>query len=705
MGEVSSAALTRTIVHDHAWGPAPVRIAGLLAIVCLATGHGAAFQESRVTFSKDIAPIVWSRCAGCHRPGQVGPFSLVSYDEVKRHGAQIASVTARRLMPPWKPEPGKGEFEGARRLTDAEVQAIVRWVEQGAPEGDPADLPRKPAWGTGWQLGAPDLVASMPEAYAFPADGRDVFRTFVMAIGTTRARYVRAIEFRPDNPRVVHHANIGVDRTRSSRRLDGRDGEMGYSGSMVQDARYPEGQLLGWTPGQAPHAVPQGMQWRLDPGSDLIVQLHLQPTGKPERLKVSVGFYFTDEPPSRTPVGLRLGSETIDIAPGDPHYVVADRYVLPVDVDLFAVQPHAHNLARQVEASATRPGGTEERLIQISDWDFRWQDVYRFIHPLFLPKGTVISMRFVYDNSLENVRNPQHPPSHVIWGQNTTDEMGDLWLQVAPRAASDLAALYDDFRRKAHREDLAAYTKLLNGDPGNPLREDAVAALYFEDGRMAETIAHYRRSLQMNPSSPSTHYNIGIAYSALGKRGDAIAHFEEAVRLDPEYAQAHNNLGALLQLEGRLREAVEQYDHAIALRPDNLDARTNLALLLSEIGRPAEAAAQFLQALELRADHVPALAGLAWLRATTFDSGQRNPAEAVELAESADRATGHRSLTALDALAAAYAAAGRFDAAVEAARTAVQLATAAGITGASDRLRERLGLYQKGLPYLSLAPR
>jgi tetratricopeptide (TPR) repeat protein len=677
----------------------------MFAFLGTVTVRGAALQESRVTFSKDIAPIVWSRCAVCHRPGEVGPFSLITYDEVKRHAAQIASVTARRVMPPWKPESGKGEFEGARRLTDVEVQTIQRWVEGGAPEGDAASLPRKPAWGTGWQLGSPDLVVSMPEAYAVRADGGDAFRTFVMEIATTRVRYVRAIEFRPDNPRVVHHANMGVDHTRSSRHLDRRDGEMGYSGSMVQDARYPEGQLLGWTPGQASHAVPPGMQWRLEPGSDLVVQLHLQPTGKPEWLKVSVGFFFTDEPPSRTPVGLRLGSETIDIPPGDPQYVVADRYVLPVDVDLLAVQPHAHNLARRMEATATRPDGSEEWLIKISDWDFRWQDVYRFVHPLFLPKGTTIAMRFVYDNSLANVRNPQRPPSHVVWGQNTTDEMGDLWLQVAPRAAPDLATLYQDFRRKAHSEDLAGYTKLLNGDPGNPLREDAVASLYFEDGHPGETIAHYRRSLQINPSSPSAHYNIGIAYSAIGKREEAIAHFEEAVRLDPEYAQAHNNLGALLQLAGRLREAVEHYDRAITLRPDNLDAHTNLALLLSAIGRPVEAVGQFRQALALGEDHVPALAGLAWLRATTFDPGQRNPAEAVALAERADRVAGHRNLSALDALAAAYAAVGRFDVAVEAASTAVQLASSSGMTEVSDRFRERLELYQRGLPYKSLAPK
>src|SRR5262249_30244439 len=155
-----------------------------------------------------------------------------------------------------------------------------------------------------------------------------------------------------------HHASLGVDRTHASRRLDRRDGEPGYSGGMVSEARYPDGQLLGWTPGQAPHASPDGMPWRLEPGSDMVGQLHLQPTGKPETVRATIGFFFTDTPPARAPIGLRLGSETIDIPAGDRAHVITDRYVLPADVDLLAVQPHAHNLARRMEAHATLPDGS-----------------------------------------------------------------------------------------------------------------------------------------------------------------------------------------------------------------------------------------------------------------------------------------------------------------------------------------------------------
>jgi tetratricopeptide (TPR) repeat protein len=658
-----------------------------------------AFAQAQPTFTKDIAPIIWHRCASCHRPGEVAPFSLLTYDDVRRRVSLIAAVTARRIMPPWKPVPGKGEFQNERRLPDRELELLQRWIAEGAAEGTNADRSQAPPlWDDGWQLSAPDLIVRMPQPYTVPADGADVFRTFVIPIPVDAARYVRAIEFHPGNPRVVHHANLGIDRTRSSRQLDARDPEPGYSGSMERDARYPEGQLLGWTPGQAPHPAPDGTQWRLEPGSDLVVQLHLQPTGKVEHVGVTVGFFFTDTPPVRAPAGLRLGSETIDIPAGATEYVVADSYRLPVDVEVVAVQPHAHNLARTMEAKAELPDGTTRWLIAIDDWDFRWQDVYRYATPLALPKGTRVSIRYTYDNSTGNPRNPHQPPARVVWGQNTSDEMGDFWMQVIPRAAADEPILSADFRRKAHAEDLAAYTKLLKGDPLNPLRHDAVATLHLDAGEFDEAIAEYRESLRLNRESAPTHYNLGYALSARGRRDEALAEFEEALRIDPDYAQAHNNLGALQQIAGRAEAALEHYRRATMLRPDNVESHANFGQLLSIRGRSAEAAAQFSAALALNADTVQALAGLAWIRATAADPSLRDAAEAVRLAERAGELTRHQDVTAIDALAAAYAEAGRFDEAVRVARSGLAHATAAGQAPVADQFRQRIELYQKRQP-------
>jgi tetratricopeptide (TPR) repeat protein len=281
--------------------------------------------------------------------------------------------------------------------------------------------------------------------------------------------------------------------------------------------------------------------------------------------------------------------------------------------------------------------------------------------------------------------------------------MGDLWIQVIPRSSGDASILTEDFRRKANAEDLAAYTRLLQTDPANPLRHDAVAALYLDAGRMDDAIAEYERSLQLDNESAATHYNLGFALSGRGRRQEAIAQFQEALRIDPDYALAHNNLGALLQVTGAVDEALAHYRRAVVLRPDNVDARTNLGQLLSGRGAAEEAIQHFRAALDLRSDHAQALAGLAWIRATAANPALRDTEEALRLAVLADEATAHRDSGAMDALAAAYASAGRFDDAVRVARAAADVAAAAGQTVVAARFRERMELYQNRQP-LRLPP-
>jgi Flp pilus assembly protein TadD len=604
-------------------------------------------------------------------------------------------------MPPWKPDSNNGEFLGDRSLAPEQIQRIQDWVAQGAPEGNRRDLPPTPQWTAAWQLGTPDLIVSMDAPYSVRPEGADLFRTFVLPIPIYSAQYVKAIEFRPGNARVVHHANVGIDRTRSSRRLDAADPEPGYVGGMVPDAAYPAGFMLGWTPGQRPRPGPDGTAWRLEPNSDLVVQLHLQPTGKPEPVQVSVGFFFTSDAPARTPVGLRFGSETIEIAPGNRQYEVKDRYVLPVDVEVLAIQPHAHNLARTMEAAATLPDGTARSLIAIKDWDFRWQDVYRYARPFILPRGTAISMRFTYDNSTDNPRNPFQPPQRIVWGQNTSDEMGDLWVQVVPRSQRDLGVLSADISRKTRLEDLAAYTKVMQAEPLNPLRHDAVAMLNLQQGRTTEAEAEFLESLRLNPDSAPTHYNLGLVLSAQRKYQEARSEFQETIRLDPNHAEAHNNLGAMLHLVGQLDAAAAHYRKAFELKPENPEAHNNLARLLSLQGQFAAAAGEFRRALSVAPDSVPSLFGLAWVLAIAPDSVMRQPEEAVRLAERAAELSGRKDAAGLDALAAAYAATGRFDRAVETAREAMQLADSSGMQALWVEIRERLKLYEQRQPFLA----
>jgi Tfp pilus assembly protein PilF len=365
---------------------------------------------------------------------------------------------------------------------------------------------------------------------------------------------------------------------------------------------------------------------------------------------------------------------------------------------VVAVQPHAHNLARRMEATASLPDGTTRWLIAIDDWDFRWQDVYRWVRPLALPRGTVISMRYSYDNSSENPHNPSRPPRQVGWGPNSTEEMGDLWLQLVPRAENDLPRLQHDVAQKMRRDDLAASNRLLEGDRSNPLRHDAVALLQLQDGQIDEAIGHYRESLRLNAASAPGHYNLAEALLARGRLDDALAEFLEAIRLNPDYVAAHNNAGAVLLAAGRQDQALAHFRRALELNPADADVQNNFARAVMREGRIAEATEHFREAVQLRPDWPPALAGLAWIAATSSQPGFSNPAEAVRLAERARTLTGGRDPLVLDALAAAYAATGLFDRAIDAARTAMQLAATRAPAFAAE-IQQRLELYQRQLPY------
>jgi tetratricopeptide (TPR) repeat protein len=709
----------------------------LLAVVTVAAFspgvrlRGSAFARGDVTFSRNVAPIVFDRCVMCHHEGGSAPFSLDSYAAVRRRATQIATVTKSRYMPPWKAEPGYGgDFVGQHPLTSDEIATIEQWVDQGAVEGDPRDLPPPPRWTDGWQLGQPDLVVTLSDAYTLPPGGTDVFRIFVIPLPVDAARYVRGVEFRPGNARVVHHANIRIDRTPTSRQLDEQDPAPGYDGLMARTAEYPDGHFLGWTPGQIAPLLPKNLAWRLDRGTDLVVQLHMQPSGKPERVQPTIGLFFGGEPPVRTPAMLRLGSQGIDIPAGEKSYTVTDSYVLPVDVEVLAVQPHAHYRARDVRGMATLPDGTERGLIYIRDWDFRWQHVYRFVTPVALPRGTTIAMRYTYDNSAENARNPQQPPKQVRWGQRSSDEMGDLWLQVLTRDDRDLTTLVRGFQPKMLAEDVIGYETMIRADPADGELHDDVALLYLQLGRVAEAVAHFTASVKLKPLSAAAHFNLGTAQTRAGRLEEATAEYRQALRIKPDYAAAHNNLGSVLSSQGRLDEAIQQYREALADDPGYAAAHNNLGNALVSRGDPGEALPHFLEALRVspgyrdahynighayalrgeRADAIehfrevvrldpgwaPGLSELAWLLATAPEDALRDGGQAVRLAERAADITGKRDAKVLDVLAAAYADAGSFERALAAAGAALELMPAD--PPAAD-IRHRQALYQAHQAY------
>ena len=671
--------------------------ATLFGVLTLASSGRA---QTAVTFSKDVAPILYEHCATCHRPGEIAPFSLLTYDDARPRARALARATQERTMPPWKPEPGVGDFTGAHRLTDQQIDIIQRWVEGGAVQGDPSTLPPPPRFVEGWRLGQPDLVVTLKEPYVLGAGGPDVLRNFVIPIPTQSMKYVRGIEFRPGNTRVVHHANMRIDPTPSSRMLDDADPEPGFNG-LLMSGSFPDGFFLGWTPGQLPPLLPNGMSWRLEPGSDLVVQVHMHPGSLPETVQPSVGFFFTDTPPVRTPVMLRLGRQNIDIPAGASNYRVVDDYRLPIDVEILAVQPHAHYRAKEIEGTAILPDGTRKPLILIKDWDFNWQDVYRYREPLKLPKGTALSMEFSYDNSAANRRNPDRPPRRVRWGQNSSDEMGDLWLQVVATSGGDRKILEADFGPKVLAEDAVGYETLLVTDPNNARLHDAAGALLLGLGRPDRAMAHLESALKIDPTLASAHYNLASALLAANDATAAIDHLRRAVELSPAFAAAHVNLGAALRQQRRYDESERELRRGLELQPRSAAAHTNLAGVLTSQGHPAEAIAEYRVALEISPDLLEPMASLAWMLATSRDALVRRPSEAIQLAERAVTLTDRRDVTALDTLAAAYASAGRYDDAVAAESAALQMVEGAGAKSAEEAIRARLDLYRKKRPYVN----
>jgi tetratricopeptide (TPR) repeat protein len=563
-----------------------------------------------VTFSEDVAPILYSECAPCHRPSGPTPFSLLTFRDVRPRAAQIAAVTASRRMPPWKPEPGHGEFVGARRLTAAQIETIGRWVALGAPEGDPAKLPPAPVDTGPWTLGPPDLVLET-QPYTMRADGDDMYRNFALSIPGGATRYVKAWEFRPGGNHVVHHATIQFDSDGASRQRDEADPEPGYEGLIAHSVKSPDGFFLDWGPGHSPYVAPQGMAWAIRPGTDLVMMLHLRPNGRVETVRGTLGLYFSDTPPTITPTLVRLTRQHLDIAAGQGRYAVVDSVTLPVDVDVYTVQPHAHYLAREVKGFATLPDGTQQPLIYIRDWDFDWQGVYRYARPIALPAGTTLRMEYLFDNSAGNRRNPSSPPRRVTYGQRTNDEMAELWFQVVTKQPDDRARLVKVLQAHVLREEIVGHEKMLEADPRNTALHDGAALLYVETGNLVRATAHFEAVLRESPDAPAAHYNVGMALLLQGRRDEAAPYLARALVLDPGYARAHDGLGMVLQAQGRDEDALAHYADAVRLAPSSADARHHLAAALTARGRFAEAAGHYRELLRLDPGRAAARAELA----------------------------------------------------------------------------------------------
>jgi tetratricopeptide (TPR) repeat protein len=427
------------------------------------------------------------------------------------------------------------------------------------------------------------------------------------------------LEIQPVNPRVVHHGVLRVCLDGSVRRLDAEDPAPGFDGMVFAGALMPDGRFLGYTPGKLPDAGSDARSWRLIGGSDLVLQLHLRPSGKVEPVRAKIGLYFAARPATRPALAMELVNRDIDLAPGARDVHVRDEYTMPVDVAITSVYPHAHYLGKSIEAWATLPDGSRRWLIAIDDWDFNWQDQYRLREPLRLPRGSTIHMDWRFDNSAENPNNQFSPPRRIVHGPGSTDEMAELILEVEPEDPRNLGALDEAFRRKwltGQADELArrlrdkpddvdaaadlgafrqllgdpaaaisAYEQALRGDPDHVKANLELGIVLMATGALPRALPLLRRAVAAAPMQARPHLVLANALRKQGDASGAIAEYRRAIALDDQLAEAHNNLGIVLEGRAELDAAAIAFARAQALDPRQALYGSNLARVQAKLAR------------------------------------------------------------------------------------------------------------------------
>lgn len=718
--------------------PRAVAAAVAVLIGWIVPTHAAA--QAAVNYD-DVAPLLRENCVRCHRPGGLGPFSLTGYEDARARADRIAEMVTARRMPPWQPVRGyaASSFDDEPRLTDVDRETLQRWAAAGAPPGN-ARGTAPPAGDAGWPLGEPDLVVSMDEPYIVAAGGGVEYRNFALPVDIPAPRWVRAVDIRPDvaAQAAIQRAQVTLDDNETGRRIQEEQGSPGYPGLAPDDGRFPPGNFLVWSGGRRSTPPRRVVPWQIGPGTDILLQLGLRSREQPVDVRAAVGLYFADEPPARRGIGIVLDAPALDIPAGEPAHVVEDRYLIPVAVDVAGVYAHLHRLGTTVEVAADFPDGATAGLLRIDDWQFDWQDGYRYSEPLRLPAGTLVRARFSFDNSSANPHNPSIPPVRVRYTQDDTTPRAEVFLQAIAASPDDEAALVANLSLKLARNDMLGLQAMLRVDPNDYRSHTALGARYLTLGQLALARQQLDRALTLAPDHETAHFNLGSLLVAEGDHAGAIDAFREAVRIRPRYAAAHNNLGALLAATGALNdaivyyrlalqfgsrdasahynlanallatgnvdEAISQFREALTLTPDDPDVHTNLARALVATDDLAGGVTHYRRALDLNPQIPLALVGLSWLRAAAPEAALRSSSEALSLAQQAVALVGDNHPEVLDTLSVAYAAVGRFDDALSTARRAADAARGTAFERQVPAIEGRVRLFLTFRPYRMPVP-
>ena len=363
------------------------------------------------TFSQYVAPSLYSRCVDCHRQGEAAPMSFTSYQEARPWAKAIKAAVLQHQMPPWLADPHFGTFKNARGLTQAEVQAITTWADNGAPEGNPKETLALPHYETGWSIGKPDLIIDMGKDYEVPASGVVAYQYFTVPTNFTEDKWIEAAEIRPDHRAQIHHVIVFVQGPNTEA---GQKREIG-------------GLLVGFAPGEPATVFEPGTAKLIKAGSKLLFQMHYTPNGTPVRDRSYVGLRFAKEPPKYKAITANAMQHNFAIPPGDPNYKVESTWTAREDIELLGLMPHMHVRGKDFKYTVVYPDGRDEVILNVPRYDFNWQLNYDFAKPLILPKGTRIDCVAHFDNSANNKYNPD-PTKEVKWGDQTWEEMMIGWF-------------------------------------------------------------------------------------------------------------------------------------------------------------------------------------------------------------------------------------------------------------------------------------
>jgi hypothetical protein len=429
----------------------PAILAAILLAIIIVPSALAEGAPEQPTFTKDIAPILQANCQGCHRPGQIGPMPLLTFEETRPWAKAIQKQVSNRTMPPWFAHPDSREMKGDLNLTDDEIDTIVSWVDQGTKRGDPSEMPAPLEFETfdgGWQLDNPDIVLSYPLANPVGKEVDDEYRCFPIELGLDHDVWLKGVEFQAGNSKVVHHFILFDDTTGVIPKMDAATPEPGCECGQMDTALATAEILQMWAPGNVAPLPARGIAKRIKKGANLVLQIHYHNVTGADAIdhsQVALHLAKPDETIMKEMNGQLVSQWVLDIKAGDPNSEHEARWVADRDITAYSTGVHMHYRGKDMGLWATTPGGAKETLIWVPNYDFNWQLSYEFVKPFKAPKGTELLMVSHHDNSENNPHNPAIPPVDVKWGLATSDEMSfsgisftydDEALNITPQVPS-----------------------------------------------------------------------------------------------------------------------------------------------------------------------------------------------------------------------------------------------------------------------------